>query len=217
MYDYKHNIKKMDLKIKGKKALITGGSHGIGLAIKKALEVEGVECISWSRKEGVDFDFGIPLQNIIQLKDVDIIINNFGGGGTWKSEDANKVMNNNYGLTQRLTRKWLSYKKKWGRVITISSIYGKEKGYNAEFTAAKAAQIAFMKSLAGRYPGITFNTICPGCINTKPSIKKYAKEHNMSLGKPEDVVGIVTFLCSSLASHIDGATITCDGGESHSF
>ena len=65
----------MDLKLKGKKALITGGSKGIGLAIKKALEKEGVKVISWSRSEGVDVMKDIP-----EIPKADILINNVGGG-----------------------------------------------------------------------------------------------------------------------------------------
>ncbi len=206
----------MNLNLKGKKALITGGSKGIGLAIKKALEAESVECISWSRTEGVDFDFGIPLQNIMQLNDIDILINNFGGGGTWKWEDASQVMDRNYGLTQLLTRYFIKNKTD-GRVITIASFYGKEKGPNPEFTAAKAAQIGFMKSLAGKCAGITFNTICPGIISTTESNCKFAIENDLQLGEPEDVTGIVTFLCSDKAKHINGACITVDGGDTHSF
>ena len=66
----------MDLKLKGKRALVTGGSKGIGLAIKKALEAEGVEVISWSRSEGVDLMKEIP-----DIPDVDFIIHNVGGMG----------------------------------------------------------------------------------------------------------------------------------------
>ncbi len=207
----------MELNLKGKIALITGGSRGIGLAIKKALEKEGVKIISWSKSEGQDLMKGIDLNNYVDLLESDILINNIGGMGTCAREDAEDCMFKNYKLTQMLTDFYLQKKKDWGRVITISSIYGKEKGLNPYFTAAKAAQIAYMKSLAGKYLGITFNTICPGCINTKQSIKDYAKENNMTLGKPEDVANMVTFLCSDLAKHINGATITVDGGDSHSF
>lgn len=205
----------MNLKLKGKKALITGGSKGIGLAIRKSLEKEGVKVISWSRSDGIDFNKELSHQHLNTLKEIDILINNFGGGGTWEWEYVKKIMDRNYGVTQLLTGKFIRSKEtnNYGRVITISSIFGKEKGHNPEFTASKAAQIAYMKSLAGRCGAITFNTICPGHIDVgkpfpdKPSI----------IGKPEDVANIVTFLCSELASHINGATITVDGGESHSF
>lgn len=198
----------MNLNLKGKKCLITGGSKGIGLAIKKALEKEGVKVISWSRSEGIDLMGKIP-----KLPKIDILINNVGGGGTWNSSDD--IFNINYEVMGDLTVQFINQnpKRKYGRVITISSIYGKEKGPNPVFTASKAAQIAFMKSLAGKYKGGTFNTICPGHID----VGKEFPDNPQIIGKPSDVASLVTFLCSDLASHINGATITVDGGESHSF
>jgi len=195
----------MELKLKGKKALITGGSKGIGLAIKKALEKEGVKCISWSRSEGVDLMKKIP-----KMINVDFIIHNVGGGGTWKKEDYELIMKKNYGIMAQLLIN-LSINVK--RVIVISSIYGKEAGFNEAFTAAKAAEIAYMKSCSRKYDGCTFNTICPGHINVGKSFP-YKPE---KVGKPEDVANIVTFLCSNKASYINGANITVDGGESHAF
>ena len=195
----------MELNLKGKTALITGGSKGIGLAIKKALEAEGVKCISWSRSEGVDLMKEIPT-----IPQVDFVIHNVGGGGTWIQSNWNEIMQKNYGILAALCCKMAQTVT---RVITISSIYGKEAGFNEAFTAAKAAEIAFMKSCSRKYSGCTYNTICPGHIDVgkpfpyKPEI----------IGKPEDVAGIVTFLCSDKAKHINGACITIDGGESHSF
>jgi len=202
----------MELNLEGKKALVTGGSHGIGSAIKKALEKEGVKVISWSRSEGVNLEEELP-----PIPNVDIIINNVGGGGSSNQWDWEYKMKKNFGNMADIICEWLMYSKHWGRIITISSFYGKEKGPNAGFTAAKAAQIAFMKSLAGKYKGITFNTICPGIINTTESNKQFAIENKLQLGEPEDIANIVTFLCSDLAKHINGAVITVDGGDSHSF
>ena len=198
----------MELNLKGKKALITGGSRGIGLAIKKALEAEGVECISWSRSEGVDC-----MEWNLKLPKIDILINNVGGCGT--SNDVALILNKNIGTCVYFTSLYLKQRKKrkYGRVITISSIFGKERGPNPLFTAAKAAQIAFMKCFSGYHDNITFNTICPGHIDVgKPM--PYKPE---IIGKPEDVANIVTFLCSDKASHINGACITVDGGESYSW
>src|SRR3990167_7940892 len=107
----------MELNIKGKRCLITGGSKGIGLAIKKALEKEGVEVISWSRSEGVNLDLFYPRDKGMQIQEIDILINNFGGGGTWKPFDFDKVIHRNYGITHDLTMEFISHKRKWGRVI----------------------------------------------------------------------------------------------------
>src|SRR3990167_1310268 len=204
----------MELNLRGKKCLISGGSRGIGLAIKKALEKEGVEVISWSRSEGVDL-----MQEVVPIPEIDFLIYNAGGGGTWTNE--RDQMEINYFAMLECIHQILG-RKHIKRVITISSIYGKEKGHNPGFTASKASQIAYMKSLAGRYKGVTFNTICPGYIDVgKPFHKdapiNYMIKQKSKIGKPEDVANLVVFLCSDKSSHINGATITVDGEESHSF
>jgi len=206
----------MELNLKGKRACVTGGSKGIGLAIKKALEKEGVECISWSRSEGVDLMDFESAKRLIKYPDVDFLVNNVGGMGTCDYSTANLCMKKNYNVMNILIQSAIK-NKRTSRVITISSIYGREKGHNPFFTASKAAQIAYMKSLAGTKEGITFNTICPGYINTKKEIKKYAKKVNAPIGQPEDVAELVVFLCSEKAKFINGSCITVDGGASHSF
>ena len=195
------------------RALVTGGSHGIGKAIVKSLG-EDYEVYQFSRSNNVDLmtqegmDFALKY-----IHQFDILINNVGGMGTCKWFDWRDCMQKNYGIMNILTTEFLKTKRDFGRVITISSIYGKEKGHNPYFTASKAAQIAYMKSLAGKCPGTTFNTICPGHID----VGKKFPDPIISCGKPEDVANLVSFLCSNKANHINGACITVDGGESHSL
>ena len=74
-----------------------------------------------------------------------------------------------------------------------------------------------MKSMAGKCAKITFNTICPGHIDVGKPFVQIGFRKPKIIGKPEDVADIVTFLCSDKASHINGAVITVDGGESHAF
>src|SRR3990167_7742216 len=112
----------MNLNLNGKKALVTGGSKGIGLAIKKALEKEGVKVFSLSRTEGIDL---LELKNEDRLPKANILINNVGGMGNCTYEDSWICMQKNYGIMNILTESFLRSKPKWGRVITISSIFGK--------------------------------------------------------------------------------------------
>lgn len=206
----------MELNLAGKTALITGASKGIGLAIKTALEKEGVICVNASRASGYDFTDAADVESAKKLTNVDILINNVGGGGTW-TKDFDDVICKNYWTMQELTNAFIKRNPKWGRVVTIASIYGKEKGPNPVFTATKASEIAFMKSNAGQHKGITFNIICPGIINTTKNNKAFAKKNKMTLGEPEDIANMVLFLCSDKANHIDGACISIDGGDSHAF
>ena len=223
----------MNLDIKGKKVLVTGGSHGIGLAIKKELKAEGCKVYSVSRGEGFDV---LNTTDIVRVIDhftenghleIDILINNVGGGGRWGTPIPHEayykvwddVYKKNAKVAYLLTMDALPYMmgQNWGRVITIASVYGKEGGGRPWFTMAKAAEIALMKTLAlqpeYQEHNITFNSIAPGPI----WIEGKEQDKYERYGQPEDVAGIVAFLCSDRARWINGACITVDGGFSRSF
>lgn len=175
---------------------------------------------------------------------VDILVNNVGGGGRWGNQDILKTSENTWievyeknTLTAiRFTIKVLPYmqKNKWGRVINISSIYGKEAGGRPWFNMAKSAQISMMKTLSMdsnfTTEGITFNTIAPGAImipdtgwekeaqENPEAFKELLKKYPLNrLGLPEEVADVVTFVASEKASLVNGACICVDGGESRSF
>jgi len=198
-----------------KKALITGASHGIGLAIAKEFLKNGIAFYDCSRTSGYNLLYKKDLEKAIsRAKVFDILINNVGGMGTSKVELSDLCMRKNYGIMKDLTLAYLSVPREWGRIVTIGSIYGKERGINPWFDASKAAEIAFMKCMSHKYIGTktTMNTICPGRID----VGKTA-DSNIFMGKPEDVAHIVYFLCTDKAKHINGACIVVDGGESHSY
>ncbi len=255
----------MELNLKGKKAFISGGTHGIGKAIALALADEGCDVAIASRTEKMVSETVSELQrkgitaigdvadltNTIQrdyvtsqiltkFQSIDILINNVGGGGRWGNPEPTEndwtlwyeVWLKNTGLTADLTMLFVPgmLERKWGRVITIASIYGKEAGGRPWFTSAKSASIALMKELSRWQPyaraNITFNSICPGHIYIPGTGWDDDLKINPNLadslvagkfGTTGDVANLVTFLCSEKAKYINGAAICIDGGESRSF
>lgn len=259
----------MDLGIKGKYALVTGGTHGIGRAIALALADEGChvavcsrsrERVEKTRQElsakgvsclGVEADVmnGPDVEKVMRLViqqwgTLHILINNVGGGGRWGSETVEEtkeetwmeVYNKNALAAVKFTMRAIPWmrKQKWGRVVTITSIFGREAGGRPWFTMAKMAQTALMKTLAKKayliQDGITFNSVAPGAIMIPGTgWEKELKENPGQvrdfiqkelplgrLGTPEEVANAVVFLCSQQASLVNGASIPVDGGQSMS-
>ena len=114
--------------------------------------------------------------------------------------------------------------RKFGRVITISSING-QKGQigQVNYSAAKAGDIGFTKALAqeGARAGITVNVICPGYIGTDMvmAVPEKVREAIIAqipvgrLGEPEEIARCVVFLASDDAGFITGSTLTANGGQ----
>lgn len=176
---------------------------------------------------------------------IDILINNVGGGGRWGKEIIeetelkvwSEVFNKNAKAAIIFTKKCIPMmrKNKWGRVITITSKFGKEGGGRPWFNMAKASEVSLMKSLAlTKYlvrDGITFNSVAPGSIyipgtgyEKEREKDKFKFKENIDMncpmgrmGKPEEVAYLVAFLCSEMANFINGAQICIDGGETISF
>lgn len=161
---------------------------------------------------------------------VDILINNAGTAyqNLFQLADDKKikeVFDINLMSTLALTKEILPLmiRKRWGRIINISSMWG-ISGASCEvhYSAAKSALIGFTKALAKEVgpSGITVNCVAPGFIDTKmngnldeDAVKEIVEATPvMRAGKGEDVAGLVNFLASDEAEFITGQVISVDGG-----
>ncbi|MBI3702958.1 MAG: acetoacetyl-CoA reductase [Rhizobiales bacterium] len=113
----------------------------------------------------------------------------------------------------------------WGRIINVSSVNGSKGAFGqTNYAAAKSGMHGFTKSLAleSARKGVTVNTISPGYIGTKMvmAIPKEVLDSKIlpqipiaRLGKPEEVAGLIIYLCSEEAAFVTGANIAINGGQ----
>lgn len=252
----------MDLGIKDKIALVTGGGRGLGRSIASCLAQEGVKVAVVSRtaedvdsfvKEhgphhlGLTYDLlqdGQPSKMVEDLNKrlghPDIIIHNLGGTlditDPFCSVDQwRQVYRFNLEIAVELNLLLVPelIKKKWGRIIHISSISALENQGTVPYCAMKAALNSYTRSF-GRFisqHGISVSSVLPGAVftedgywdqasKTRPEhVEKYLNERMAikRFGKPDEIGNVVTFLCSKQASFVVGSSFTVDGGQGRCF
>ncbi len=232
--------------------LVTGASGGIGGAIARAMHAAGARVgLSGTREDALDALAGelgegaYPLPADLSSADaaeqlfkdtetamggVDILVNNAGLtrdqlAMRMKDEDWQTVLDVNLTAAFRLSRACLRamMKKRWGRIISITSIVGVTGNPGqANYAASKAAMTGMSKSLAQEVASrnITVNCVAPGFILT-PMTESLSDEQKETLtgripagrlGEPADVAGACVFLASDEASYVTGQTLHVNGG-----
>jgi len=236
----------------GKTALITGASGGIGAAIAKALHDAGATiAISGTRLEvleKVKAEVGEPVHilpcNLSKPEEVeklipsaeaalgslDILINNAGItkdglAMRMKDEDWQSVIDVNLTSNFRLSRAAMRsmMKKRWGRIINITSIVGVTGNPGqVNYVASKAGLIGMTKSLAQELASrnVTVNCVAPGFIATPMTDALNEKQKEAILGRipagrmggPADIAAAVVYLASDEAAYVTGQTLHVNGG-----
>ncbi len=106
-------------------------------------------------------------------------------------------------------------------VLTSSIAYRRGSGGVPAYAAAKGGIVGLTRSLARRFaPAILVNAIAPGVIETRMAAEVIAARGEAMLeqiplrryGRPEEVAGVIRFLCGRESSYVTGQTITIDGG-----
>ncbi len=242
----------MNVALGGKVAVVTGGSRGIGLAIAQALAGAGAKVAVLARDgaraqeaagglgggaQGYACDVSDAAQAEAALGavdkalgPVDILVNNAGIARDnllfrIAEDDWDRVLDTNlkgaFLMTKLAARGMI--KRRWGRVVNITSVVGLtgNKG-QSNYAASKAGLIGFTKAVAKELASrnVLVNAVAPGYIDTEMtrSIAEEAKQALQAaiplgrLGQGADVAAAVLFLASDLASYITGQVLVVDGG-----
>jgi 3-oxoacyl-[acyl-carrier protein] reductase len=181
-------------------------------------------------------------ETVSEMGPPDILVNNVGGRrGSVKIEDTSMEqfvagIEVNLISAVRLAKLVLPHMKeqRWGRIINIASIYGREHGGSIDYMAGKAGLIAFSKHLAVQMAPhrVLVNCVAPGSIDfpgstwdrfqrteTPDTVSEFVAR-NLPMGRfgwPEPIGELVAFLASDRADLITGACINIDGGQSKSL
>jgi len=239
------------MNLKSKKILITGATGGIGNFLVEKFDNLGANIIASGTNEEKLNNLKNKFPNILtekfkldehdkiegfiekvdlKLKGLDILINNAGItldnlSIRLTEDDWKKVLDINLTSTflmcKHAVKKML--KKKYGKIINITSIVGHTGNLGqANYAASKAGIVAFSKSMAIEYArkNININCVSPGFIKTdmtdkiSEDFKKTLinKIPSGNLGTGEDVSNCVAFLASDMANYINGETIHVNGG-----
>jgi 3-oxoacyl-[acyl-carrier protein] reductase len=242
MFDLSHKV-----------ALVTGASGGIGGAIAKALHAQGARVVlSGTRAEALNalsaelgeraitapcnLAVAAEVDELMKKAEaaagasVDILVNNAGITRDnlfmrMKDEEWDQVIAVNLTAAFRLSRASLRnmMKKRWGRIITITSIVGVTGNPGqGNYAAAKAGLIGMTKALAAEVASrnITVNCVAPGFIATAMTEALTAEQKTAiltrvpagKLGDVRDVAGAVVYLASEEAAYVTGQTLHVNGG-----
>jgi acetoacetyl-CoA reductase len=234
-------------------AVVTGGTRGIGAAISKTLKAAGYKVAAnyagndeaaqaFSRETGIPaFKWDVSSYEACaaglakveaELGPIEVLVNNAGitrDGFFHKMtpEQWAAVINTNLNSLFNMCRPVIEgmRNRNFGRIVCISSING-QKGQvgQANYSAAKAGEIGFVKALAqeNANKGITVNAICPGYIGTEmvraidPDVlaKRILPLIPVGrLGEPEEIARAVLFLAGDDAGFITGSTLSANGGQ----
>ena len=226
------------LDFKGRTAVVTGGMQGIGAAIVKRLESSGAKVAVWDldgpQKVDVSSNDSIQLalkNTLKKFQKIDVLVNNAGIAGknvptvNYPIEEWERVLRVNL-TSQFLCCRAVAphmVKAKYGRIVNIASVAGKEGNPNAvAYSASKAGVISLTKSLGKELAqtGVLVNCITPAAAKTAIFDQMTQQHIDYMLSKipmgrfveVDEIAALACFLASSDCSFSTGGVFDISGG-----
>ena len=222
--------------LKGKVAVITGASRGIGAAIAEKFSESGVNvAIIYNGNEEAA---NTVKANAEECKEtvkaitenfggIDILVNNAGITRdnlliSMSEEEFDEVISTNlkgcFNMIKACGRNFI--KRKYGKIINISSVSALlGTAGQVNYSSSKAGVIALTKVTAREFASknVCCNAIAPGFVTTDMTKDLQSEEYLKliplkRLGKPEDIANLATFLADDVSDYITGEVIRIDGG-----
>jgi len=227
------------LDLRGRAAIVTGGMQGIGAAIVERMEASGANVRVWdvaAKKDAVDVSDPAAVEKataraVAELGQIDVLVNNAGVAGLnsptveYPFDEWERVLRVN------LTSQFLCCRavaphmvtRKYGRIVNIASVAGKEGNPNAvAYSASKAGVIALTKSLGKELAqsGVLVNCVTPAAAKTA-IFDQMTKQHiDYMLSKipmnrfvaVDEIASLVCWLASEDCSFSTGGVFDISGG-----
>jgi 3-oxoacyl-[acyl-carrier protein] reductase len=218
----------------GRNAIVTGGMQGIGAAIVKRLKASGAQVTVWDLDGSPRVDVSDPasIENALKsVKQVDVLVNNAGIAGKnvptvdYPIEEWERVLRINLTSQFLCCRAVapLMVKAKYGRIVNIASVAGKEGNPNAvAYSASKAGVISLTKSLGKELAkdGVLINCVTPAAAKTA-IFDQMTREHidymlaKIPMGRfveVDEIAALVCWLASADCSFSTGGVFDISGG-----
>lgn len=220
------------LDLAGKRAVVTGGTRGIGRATVELFRRAGAEALVVSRSTHGDLSDPCNVEQAAAAAPgaIDFLVVNHGvwppdgvaladmPPSQWHSTIAQNLDSYFY-----VVRHFAPKLREGGAIVLVASTAGQRgEAFHADYAASKGAIVALTKSLAVELaPRIRVNCVAPGWVDTEMAAKPYAAggreriEATIPLGRvatADEIAGPILFLCSDLARHVTGEVLNVNGG-----